>query len=126
MNVNRSYITRIIKAPRYIQKIFSCINLTRISHKQFQKVKFLACKFNNLIIYHNASEIIVQSYIARYDKLVPFAFRCRIYSAQNRLDSCRNLTNVKRLGYIIVRTVFKSEYLIYIFTFRRNHNYRYI
>ena len=50
MNIDRTYIARILVSPDNIQKILAAVHLIGIEYKQLENIEFLGCEIDLLVV----------------------------------------------------------------------------
>ena len=127
MHVHRAHVAHVIVFPHGLQQRLAAVNLAAVGNQELKQIKLLGRQPNGLAAEHHGAVLAVDLQIVHPDDaLFLMHLGLRLAAPEDGFDPRLNLQNVKRLGHVIVRAVFKPEDFIHILALGGQHDDRHI
>ena len=127
MHVYCAHIAHVIIFPNRFQQRLAAVYLAAMGDEQLKQVKFLSRQAHRLAAEHHRAALAVDLQVMHTDDaLFLLQFALRLAAAEDGLDARLDFQNIKGLGHVIVRAVFKAENLIHILALGGQHDDRHI
>ena len=123
MHVHRADISLILRAPHQLQQVFPAVDLAGVAHEELHQVEFPGGELHLLPVAVGDAALSLQAerFAHQHGSRGLFLLH-RAAPAQQGPYPGLQLQDVERLGHIVVRPVFKTDDLVVVLAFRRQHD----
>ena len=124
VNIHRSGVAEIVKAPDLVEKLISCENAVIVGSQEVKQFKLLGGDINALAVELEFILLLADLDVFELDNLIVIGIVMGIATAENRLDACEEFAHIKGFNNEIVGAKLETYDLINDLALSGDHNDR--